>query len=613
MSAGRCKPQKNKHHSESSSDSSDDELHVIRHGHHHKKHHHKKHHHHNHRNYCTDRYFGSKAYKLRCKLGKLQYKCCPCPPKDNSEELKYSGYNYNGSFHKTLLHDTTNGLLVNPAQYVLMRDSILSNDQVSLASIPLAPGSTMKLTNPLSALATPLIGAHPCTFKIDEAPTLSSDAGAADMVELYCHALVRDEPFTDFNPSTITNTNLLTVLNNTHMNAPDVLANLRYYTPVNVPFNGKTLFRGISADEKNGPYVSQLLLLNVPMGATMLEQKYKVLLPRSSGPGIEWGVNSAETISLQNGSMSGFPAPNFDTTRRYIFNGRSLAEADHNDPPFHFFYQAALILSNLGALPNPGLPQYPNQSGFNTGFGGPSVQCAIADVTGLSLKAAWYWKWIVSRKLRPEVFGLWIENIRSGAVSNPNNYDISNVVLNNGILSDILSLFNSHTLPLCYREGSPVHPSYPSGHATLAGAGATILKIFYDTEKPWTSLPGVSTGSLTGGLGGVVEADSTGSTLQSYTAQSYGTDGNGLSIWGEINKLASNISIGRNWAGVHYRSDAIQSMLLGEQVAIKYMEDKLASYVENNLDGTVPQITFRKFDGTFTTIKPTTCKKQCSC
>jgi hypothetical protein len=37
------------------------------------------------------------------------------------------------------------------------------------------------------------------------------------------------------------------------------------------------------------------------------------------------------------------------------------------------------------------------------------------------------------------------------------------------------------------------------------------------------------------------------------------------------------------------------------------MEDFLSSTVENNLDGTVPHITFRKFDGTLTTIKPTIC------
>ena len=35
-------------------------------------------------------------------------------------------------------------------------------------------------------------------------------------------------------------------------------------------------------------------------------------------------------------------------------------------------------------------------------------------------------------------------------------------------------------LPMAFPEGSPMHPSYGAGHATVAGACTTILKAWFD-------------------------------------------------------------------------------------------------------------------------------------
>jgi len=70
-----------------------------------------------------------------------------------------------------------------------------------------------------------------------------------------------------------------------------------------------------------------------------------------------------------------------------------------------------------------------------------------------------------------------------------------------------------------------------------------------------------------------------------------------LTVRGELNKIASNVAFGRNIAGVHWRSDATQSMLLGEQIAIDILQDQRASYNED-FDG----FTFVKFDGTTITV-----------
>ena len=54
-----------------------------------------------------------------------------------------------------------------------------------------------------------------------------------------------------------------------------------------------------------------------------------------------------------------------------------------------------------------------------------------------------------------------------------------------------------------------------------------------------------------------------------------------LTVGGELNKLAANVAFGRNFAGVHYRSDAEQSMLLGEKVAIELLEQRSRGFPEN--------------------------------
>lgn len=70
-----------------------------------------------------------------------------------------------------------------------------------------------------------------------------------------------------------------------------------------------------------------------------------------------------------------------------------------------------------------------------------------------------------------------------------------------------------------------------------------------------------------------------------------------LTVGGELNKLANNVAIGRNIAGVHWRSDATASLKLGEQVAIQILKDVQRTYHEpfggftfTNFDGVVVQV-----------------------
>lgn len=529
---------------------------------------------------------------------------------ENCEETKYKNYNYNASFHKGLPHNLTDGRLISSKDYETMKQAIYCNDQNLLMSVPLAKNSSTKLVSPLASWSTIPIGLPQHYIEVPEPPTLSSAAGAAEMLEIYANAIARDVPFIDYD----TDETIKKLLQATHLNNIFIISNLKNIP--NAPFTPKTIFRGNSSGCIIGPYVSQLLYLNITAGALRSKQTYFVPPTRAEALAnnfrVEWGVTLEETINIQNGNLNLLPpaTPADKMVYRYLYSGRALAEAVHADPVYQFFYHAALLLSSLGAKPNPGMPVYPNQGSFVTAGGPASLQCTIGEVTGSALKHCWYWKWQHFRNLRPETFGLWVHDIISELVPNQGNFDISDNLLKNPILNDIYNINNSwvpnsksYTLPQAYREGAPLHPAYLSGHATIAGACCTILKIYYDGEQKWLDLPGVISGAQGGIANNMVQANSDGTSLVAYN----NADAVQATVGTEINKLASNVAIGRNFAGIHYRSDAIIGIKLGEIVAIHYMEDILSTMVENMPNGKIPEITFRKFDGELVTIKPTLC------
>jgi hypothetical protein len=108
----------------------------------------------------------------------------------------------------------------------------------------------------------------------------------------------------------------------------------------------------------------------------------------------------------------------------------------------------------------------------------------------------------------------------------------------------------------------------------VAGACVTILKALFDESYV---------------LPNPVVATADGSALVPYT----GPDAGQLTVGGELNKLAANIGVGRNIAGVHWRSDYVESLKLGEALAISVLKDQRLTHGET-FDG----FTFTKFDGT---------------
>jgi membrane-associated phospholipid phosphatase len=261
--------------------------------------------------------------------------------------------------------------------------------------------------------------------------------------------------------------------------------------------------------------------------------------------------------------------------RRYIRNARDLAHYVHFDQLYEAYLNACLfLLQDLRAPFDSGNPYSPSktQAGFAT-FGGPHILSLVTEVATRALKAVWFQKWFVHRRLRPEAFGGCIHNKATRRA----NYPIHRQVLDSTALDRVFQRTGHYLLPQAFPEGSPTHPAYAAGHATVAGACVTILKAWFEESHPIDD-PKIP--------------DADGTRLKDYR----GEDRDALTVGGELNKVAANIAIGRNMGGVHWLTDYTESIRLGEQIAICLLEEQKPTYNEDFW------FTVRTFDGHTITI-----------
>ena len=303
---------------------------------------------------------------------------------------------------------------------------------------------------------------------------------------------------------------------------------------------------------------------------------------RTHLPGTDFLTQYDDWLAIQNGNNPSREVQ-FDPTRRYIRNGRDIAQWVHIDVLYQAYFNAMLIMlqppdatdlvtgGGLGVPLNIGNPYLSsrNQEGFGT-FGPPGIATAVAEIATRALKAVWYQKWAVHRRLRPEEYGGLVHN----NLVKQTKYPLHRDVLNSQGLNLIQGKSGSYLLPMAFPEGCPMHPSYGAGHATVAGACVTILKAIFDESYV---------------IPNPVVPSADGLSLIPYT----GSDAGKLTVGGELNKVASNVGIGRNIAGVHWRSDYSASLKLGEQLAISVLRDQRLTCQEE-FEG----FTFTRFDGT---------------
>lgn len=380
--------------------------------------------------------------------------------------------------------------------------------------------------------------------------TYESPEFATDMLEVYLMYLMRDVNFIDWSDES---SNLAYNLYNEFIQA-----------------NPTHNLLGESVSDSKGYVVSQFLLQDIPVWG--IGKKKQQIAYYTKNKDSLTNVADYENQHF-NGILPVVPVSgqiNTDgldgaTLYRYCVRGRDLAAYVNNDSPTQFIDSASAILFS-------GFKQHLKTpfagtmiSGFND-FGAPCVFKLLRDASLMALKCSFYHKFFLHQVLRPEEFGYNIENEYG---------TLNSVFINSPILNAIKKKNDTRLLPVAYPEGSPAHPSYPAGHAVIAGAGITILKAFFNEA----------------GLMNDMRPTHNGLDLLS---QHEGTDT--VTIGDELNKLASNIGFGRGWAGIHYRMDSMFGIKLGEDVAISVLQHYKSSLPYHHT------FSFSRYDGTHVVI-----------
>lgn len=500
------------------------------------------------------------------------------------------------------------------------------------------------------------------------APALGSHELSAEMAEVYAQALLRDVPFTEISAESSPETYELTACEGKKASVPvkrilDALRTLPWFkadtgdgnggndgSTVTVPsgiagpgsvyhldahersrvrtnLNGQTLFRGITPGDDIGPYISQFMLAGsvgrdadegrtpasglINYGSITIDQRVQYATPCDDHMDTwdEWyDVQQAADF----GGMESYSAAADGKHHRFITTPRDIATYVHYDELYEAYLNACILMLSHKIPFDPGLPfQGDNATDHQQAFahfGGPHILSLVTEVATRALKAVRSQKFNVHRRFRPE--GLAARLTRHDCL---NQSELTNM---RNELSDMLALVaerngddppspkGNYLLPMAFCEGSPMHPSYGAGHATVAGACVTILKAFFDHGQPiaFTAIDecrqkcaesdkgkkssvdkdcrdAEKIAAFAHGQSAFVPSED-GSKLKIVPVKSPAGKSPVLTVEGELNKLASNIAIARDWAGVHFFTDYIESLRMGEQIALGILEEQKLTYGE---------------------------------
>jgi hypothetical protein len=492
------------------------------------------------------------------------------PLTTNGDEQRY--HDKCGTYSKGILQDGIG--LVNLNAFQTFKRALNSGNPVDFENIIM--GGTRTLNGPQGGLALGLEGSDavqfgnaPCPDNqenvviVPPAPSLPSAAYGTELVEMYWASLLRDVAFTDY------------VSNATAAEAAQELSGMPSYAGPRDSQGNVTpalLFRGGYPGETIGPYISQFCVVPTFLGAQEMNQQMVTY-----AAGIDYMTDATTFQQVQNGIDTGL-RNQLDPQPRYLDNGRALGAYTHVDVLYQAYFTAYLVLNTLGVPLNPGNP-YVNsrtQNGFGT-FGQPDFAAMVAAMAGFALNCVWYHKWYVHLRHRPESGGAIVRQILTGHGGTLDGR-VNDNVLNSTAVQRSFSRYGDYFLSQGFPEGSPTHPAYPTGHGAVAGACITILKFFFD-------------GNFV--IPNPVVPSSDGLSLLPYT----GGDAGQMTVNGELNKLAHNISFGHGiHPGIHWRSDSDSSIQLGEALTISVLQDRALTYNEKFT------VNFTKIDGTTATI-----------
>lgn len=406
--------------------------------------------------------------------------------------------------------------------------------------------------------------------------------------------------------------------------------------PGGVDIQLQTLFRSGLADEQYGPLVSQFFLRPVGYGTQSIEQRQVPYIAKR-----DFLTRHADWLLAQNTGMDQFgrgygACNNYSDQlhgnakyypvgadgmpiRRHISTIRDLARFVNRDALHQAYFNAALFLDGVGAKVDEGNPYRGNRYTRETAFaslGGPDLLTLVSEVASRALKLVWRQKWLVHRRARPEVYGGLLQMQCKGYKGRPvRQYGLplahtqcadfksavdatlSAVATHNAAMNDG---DETYFLPMAFSAGSPTHPAYGAGHATVAGACVTTLKAWFDEDARMVDVfRRANDMGPKDPPGGELELLQPGYRKQGGNLEEFcepipytGPDAAQMTVGGELNKLASNVAMGRSMGGVHWRTDNTRSLRLGEALAIEILRKRTLDYAERPVS-----FSFRAFDG----------------
>lgn len=396
-----------------------------------------------------------------------------------------------------------------------------------------------------------------------------------------------------------------------------------------------TLFRSGLHDEQYGPLVSQFFIRDIRYGVQHIDQKqapYRMgkdflthhddwLRAQNVGKdkfGRDYGICNFYGDQIAMPSRETY----YPNVNRYISTMRDLARFVNRDALHQAYFNAALFLDGISAPLDSGNPYkgnlYSREGAFTT-LGGPDLLTLVSEVASRALKVVWRQKWLVHRRCRPEVYAGLVQMQFNGhtGVVNPNAtngdqnslfrkraYGLPARVATTMAASRIMVHNQAQNgggdatlfLPMAFSAGSPAHPAYGAGHATVAGACVTVLKAWFDEDAILRDVIAFSQTSQRrkdpGTLQGLLQPGARISGEDFCPPQDYaGNDADKITVGGELNKIASNVAMGRSMGGVHWRSDNTRSLRLGEKIAIEILRKRTMEYAERPVS-----FTLRTFD-----------------
>ena len=350
----------------------------------------------------------TQALQLRLTTAQQQLRD-PFPrPTANGDEARYEVVGL-ANFTKALPHNPLGE--VDPGAYRALLGALGSGRPQDFRRIPL--GGSVKLTNPEGVFSFELQGPDPWQRPAKAPPRMDSEAFAGELAECYWLALARDVPYRRYGHEPIT---------------AAAIADLRRFAG-HQGLDARTLFRSTDAQHPGvdrGPYISQFLLQPYVFGSTPS--------PSATAPPYRVATTSPSYdawLAAQNGQPASTEA-RFDTTPRYLRNGRDLGEWAHRDFSYQGPLVAALILLDYLARHGPQVladtnpyRQHPTQTGGVT-YGAPDLLDQVARSANAAMKAAWYHKWLIHRRLRPEEAGGRLHHHLTGTKAYPLHPKLTN-------------------------------------------------------------------------------------------------------------------------------------------------------------------------------------------